>query len=943
MNGISSFLFLFAIFITLIDGIEPDCKVIVAWNGSDHPSCGSKNDPCLSLTQDVLQMRSICIDGTGTDSFFPVFFNSSISLAHVPLTLVGIGEQKPFVRCGNLAAKLQLKSMTSIQIERINFDHCDGDMFDFENTSKLILKDCNFDHIGSNSFKFSQISGIFVINSTGFSGGKTNILMVTKDAQVILLHITATNGQLTFQIVADSSDVAINTTSASLAFLSNGLSSLSMADNLMPFSTISMGNRDGETSLQLEMVENNINLMEIDHKNCSILSIGNSFGKIHLENPSNSNFLYNDIEDSFFLEHSNSMESTINFMLNRFKGRLSYFSHFTSGKVQFDGDFFEGAGISAFFVKSAAQMSLSYCDFIGKDYGVDSLFGIDSRASLPVISINNCTFQGNFIADSGSGIKISGGGPSTVIKGCSFADLRVLARGAAIYSESEVNVLDSTFRNNSAAFEGDHIWSIHSGQIDSNLFFSGKNPLVLSRPLASDIPNTVQCSDGLILISEEEDLKADYKCSPCSIGYYTVVSGKFSNGSAINPQCLEIPDEMTQGISGILKVRSDSWCVVYKSEIHCRSCRSNYCKSEDYPFGGDACKSHRQGILCGECAPGTTVGIFSFDCVDQSKCNKIWIVSIIVRVLLFPTIIFIIGERIRMAEWKIFLYFIQTFPLVAPDVMSNWFPLIREACINSWTQNQITVINIGLDLFVPITCCIVLLLTNNRTKNDNLFSEIDPSRFSRFLKLFASERLRWKYVLVETFLFIYSPLFISVCSIARFTQFIDQTRFFLEPQTSFSFYGYLAYPIGLLLVGFPVFLWALDEDEGQEHINQNWWSPFLYARRTFQILLFSLADGQFRNSIIVCIEIKFRPLVETRHYLLEIVALFFLIFISSASSSSFFQTIFFVTFFVGYISLIILVKSFQCLARSGGEVRHSIIPQRNLHSLMMKSSTTIIG
>ena len=80
--------------------------------------------------------------------------------------------------------------------------------------------------------------------------------------------------------------------------------------------------------------------------------------------------------------------------------------------------------------------------------------------------------------------------------------------------------------------------------------------------------------------------------------------------------------------NGILKSNPGFWGMLVGHEVHFYKCPMGYCCTSSRHSPCDsikACRRNRGGILCGQCKPGFSLSLFSFNCISNTNCESWWL------------------------------------------------------------------------------------------------------------------------------------------------------------------------------------------------------------------------------------------------------------------------------------------------------------------------------
>ncbi|PRP89417.1 hypothetical protein PROFUN_01280 [Planoprotostelium fungivorum] len=165
-------------------------------------------------------------------------------------------------------------------------------------------------------------------------------------------------------------------------------------------------------------------------------------------------------------------------------------------------------------------------------------------------------------------------------------------------------------------------------------------------------------------------------CRPCgndSYTMYAIESGTmYANGTITNPQCFDCPSGFDCH-RGEVALAEEMWGDVVgkegKLDWFARRCPSKYCSSVIHRWN-ESCVNGRTGILCGSCPTNHSVALLSSSCVENSNCTLLWLLFIVLLPLAYLTFLLNLpaGDR---SEWKSLVFFMQTYPLVAPDMTKS--------------------------------------------------------------------------------------------------------------------------------------------------------------------------------------------------------------------------------------------------------------------------------
>ncbi|PRP84807.1 hypothetical protein PROFUN_07461 [Planoprotostelium fungivorum] len=297
--------------------------------------------------------------------------------------------------------------------------------------------------------------------------------------------------------------------------------------------------------------------------------------------------------------------------------------------------------------------------------------------------------------------------------------------------------------------------------------------------------NTLWCPTGtrIILNGSYADQSDTYvwTCSPCEDGSYIIGSGYVINGTGVNTECTDCPPHVKCQNGGKPKVEGGYWCgVTNDNKMKCYDCPNDYCYSKEHDWD-DSCTGNRQGVLCGECKRGYTMGFLSTKCINVDNCDWGW--TLLLFLVPFAYVILLLVLPIGDGSiWKSTSYFVQTFPLLIDRTVQKKlggiltlvvspsggdFSTEFGICIGyiSYVQRELISLYIPLCTVTILAACCLVGVVYEKVKgrwNRNSIVHRGRSRFSRC-----------STALITSCLLVYSGV-ISICLKLMFCVEIEQ-------------------------------------------------------------------------------------------------------------------------------------------------------------------------
>ena len=279
-----------------------------------------------------------------------------------------------------------------------------------------------------------------------------------------------------------------------------------------------------------------------------------------------------------------------------------------------------------------------------------------------------------------------------------------VAQGGAIHAdhEAQVKICDSLFKGNMAGWSGGSISQIKGDSliIKNTLFeiisyshghhhfggditYSSKKLVmedVFFKDLAKDNAQTsllihtgklqdiklngihVTCSPGKDILAtlpdqsyQDQDVFLIISCSSCSLGTYSVSSGKLGpnliNQTHIN--CYKCPFG-GNCTNGRIKAAENFWGYPVKmsdSKIRFSACPLGYGCLGSRCSHYNSCGTGRTGTLCGQCKKGLTENILTPDCLSSQQCHHAWFWSIVLTAgIVYVTTFLFLKETILVSK-----------------------------------------------------------------------------------------------------------------------------------------------------------------------------------------------------------------------------------------------------------------------------------------------------
>lgn len=259
-----------------------------------------------------------------------------------------------------------------------------------------------------------------------------------------------------------------------------------------------------------------------------------------------------------------------------------------------------------------------------------------------------------------------------------------------------LNISSSSLLRNQAQQGGNQLYSVAAGNLTlTNITFlmdeGGQSFISASQgsPFSEMSRLGIQCPPGHILINSTSNyvtdlepwglvniLAIEMECRACEKGTYSL------RGSLVLPtaqqvvdmHCLDCPNGADCSLGGdAIQALSGYYCGQVRSEeihdeevVECVLCPEGYCSDEVRPLEA-VCTENRRGVLCGECASGTSEAFGTDDCVLESKCadNTWWLITL---VFIGGTIYVAVSVWLPINHhplWKSITYFMQIVPLIS--------------------------------------------------------------------------------------------------------------------------------------------------------------------------------------------------------------------------------------------------------------------------------------
>jgi len=700
------------------DGSGKDCTIYVSINGGqDNESCGGRNAPCATLAQGAGKAQEgdvVCVaaDG-GSYSCPPTGTAIVVTKSHVEIRAIG---GVATIDCKGIGQAAWIANVESVILS--GFEMTDGQLaggtagtlLSAYNTTNLRIEKCSFvagirsvsTGEGDENVMFTERSVNLTVSESHFVG---NLRVAWASVRDVSLHITDTTFQNNTSIQgALTTSFATNVRFERCLFVNNIGCALFLSDtkNASFEGCTFQDNQEGALMFysSADLVVKNSTFVNNTHSiggglfaelnpdssatidSCSFV---NNTGGALFVGVTRSNAVL--VKDSAFIGNVGQFGGVSIFAALTFEGNV------TDNVCSFQGVLFRN--------NSSPESSGGALVIV---YPPEEPFVVDPTVAY-YVQPRMWNYTGNinqlydvtFIENSVSCAGCSGGAMfieygQTFVHNSTFEGNRADLFGGAILvggASTELTVFNTTFRENNASGGGSEIFSFAAGRlaiVDSSFEISEEESFFFEVPAGGEVLVTnceVSCSTGYqfewdyvppfpVPISPwglVNETTTTMSCTPCLPGTYNLEGGGLSTeGETLAITCHPCPGfaDCSRGASEVYSLPG-YWCGIRDDDpsmLECTQCPYSFCYENEAHHWEEMCDLNREGVLCGECAPGYEEAFGTEKCVPEGECTAYWFVPVVLLAGFGYVGLLVLFPVTDHPLWKSIIYFLQVIPLI---------------------------------------------------------------------------------------------------------------------------------------------------------------------------------------------------------------------------------------------------------------------------------------
>jgi len=700
------------------EGSGNNCTIYVSGKeGQDNESCGGRNMPCATIAKGAGKAQDgdvVCVDAeAGSYSCPPNGTAIVVTKSRVEIRAIGGLATIDCKGIGQAAWIANVDSVTLFGFEMTNGKPAGGTagtLLSAYNTTNLRIDKCSFvagihsvtPWEGDQNVVFTERSVNLTVINSHFIG---NLRVAWASVRDVDLHITDTSFHNNTSITgALTTSFANNLRFERCLFVNNTGCALFLSDsNNASFEGCTFqDNRDGALMFYLsaELVVKNSTFLN----NTSTIG-GGLFAELNADSAVtiDSCSFFNNTGGALFVGVARS--NIVLVKQSSFIGNVGQFggvSIFAS--LAFDGNV--TGNVCSFqevlFRNNSSPESSGGALIIV--YPPEEPFVVDPTVAYYVQprmwhytgNINhlyNVTFIENSVSCdgcSGGAMFIEHG--QTFVHNSTFEGNRADLFGGAILvggASTEFTVFNTTLRENNASGGGSEIFSFAAGRlaiIGSSFEISEEEGIFFEVPAGGEVLLThseVSCSAGnqfewayvppypvpispwgLVNVTT-----TTMSCTPCLPGTYNLEGGGLSTeGETLAIACHPCPGfaDCSRGGADVYSLPG-YWCGIRDDDpsmLECIQCPYSFCyENEAHPWE-EMCDLNREGVLCGECAPGYEEAFGTEKCVPEEECTAYWFVPVVLLAGFGYVGLLVLFPVTDHPLWKSITYFLQVIPLI---------------------------------------------------------------------------------------------------------------------------------------------------------------------------------------------------------------------------------------------------------------------------------------